>query len=149
MLGLRLAEGLSLQTLCDRFGSTVLMTLAETLQPYLKSGWIELKYPADIPAHDVSANVPADMETNAGPADIVTTRNATTADFAPVSHLATPASWTVLDLANAQTVLTDLACQASYPLKAMPHLRLSLTDPEGFLFSNVILAHLFRIFDSD
>jgi hypothetical protein len=31
----------------------------------------------------------------------------------------------------------------------MPHLRLSLTDPEGFLFSNVILAHLFRIFDSD
>ncbi|NET09907.1 MAG: coproporphyrinogen III oxidase [Merismopedia sp. SIO2A8] len=74
MLGLRLAEGLSVQPLVENFGEAIAPTLLDTLEPYVKKGWVCLKPKA-----------------------------------------------------------TDSA-----------ELQICLTDPEGFLFSNVILSTLFE-----
>lgn len=83
MLGLRLAEGLSLSTLTQQFGEKTLEQIGTTLQPYYCNGWVEV----------VGAEGKA------------------------------------IDLRDAQTLPTS------------GYLRLS--DPEGFLFSNTVLADLF------
>lgn len=83
MLGLRLAEGVSLSTLVQQFGEKTLEQIATTLPPYYDKGWVEVMEP------DGKA-------------------------------------W---DWHNAQKL----------PMTG----RLRLSDPEGFLFSNQILADLF------
>jgi putative oxygen-independent coproporphyrinogen III oxidase len=70
MLGLRLADGLSVDGVRSQFGDSLLAKVLEALQPYLKAGWVEI---VEIPEH-----------------------------------------------------------------------RIKLTDPEGFLFSNVVLSTLFE-----
>jgi coproporphyrinogen III oxidase-like Fe-S oxidoreductase len=87
MLGLRLAEGLSVRELIHEFGQEVVETIAQTLFPYEKSGWIEA-------------------------------RSAT-------NH------W--LSLRHS---LSEIE-------------RIHLSDPEGFLFSNTVLASLFEVFAQD
>lgn len=82
MLGLRLAEGLSLATLQKQFGEPALQQIWQCLQPYYRQDWVEV---------------------------------------------------TDLDLVPISTV------------EQLPALgRLRLRDPEGFLFSNTILATLFQ-----
>lgn len=83
MVGLRLAEGLPLAELADRFGQARVDRLWRCLQPYYKQGWVALS------------------------SDVV----------APEGL---PTSGTI-----------------------------RLTDPEGFLFSNVILVALFEEFDRE
>lgn len=84
MLGLRLAEGLSLDVLARQFGPETVGQIWSCLQPYQESGWVEVI---------------------AGNGEIL-------------------------------------------PLQQGEHLpeigRLRLSDPEGFLFSNTVLASLFR-----
>lgn len=70
MLGLRLADGLSVDRMRSRFGSVLLAKVLEALQPYLKTGWVEITH--------------------------------------------------------------------------TPEQRIKLTDPQGFLFSNVVLSTLFE-----
>jgi len=70
MLGLRLADGLSVDEMRSGFGNPLLAKVLAALQPYLKAGWVE-------------------------------------------------------------TV-------------SVPEQRIKLTDPEGFLFSNVVLSTLFE-----
>jgi putative oxygen-independent coproporphyrinogen III oxidase len=83
MLGLRLAEGLSLSTLIQRFGEQTLQQIWTSVQPYYHKGWIEV----------VRENGEA------------------------------------IDLRRA---------------KKLPNMgQLRLSDPEGFLFSNTVLADLF------
>jgi putative oxygen-independent coproporphyrinogen III oxidase len=82
MVGLRLAEGLSLSQLVQQFGQEKIAELWTCLQPYQKAGWVEFS----------SADYPALAGSNLSEA----------------------------------------------------HVR--LTDPEGFLFSNVILVKLFETF---
>ena len=87
MLGLRLAEGISLVTITQEFGEKTVERLWTALHPYYHNGWIELV-----------------QEDGA-----------------------------VIDHSDAQKVsLTG---------------RLRLSDPEGFLFSNTILADLFKNLD--
>ncbi|WP_322744310.1 MULTISPECIES: radical SAM family heme chaperone HemW [unclassified Coleofasciculus] len=43
MLGLRLAEGLSLSTLQEQFGAKTLELLWKSLQPYYQDGWVEVR----------------------------------------------------------------------------------------------------------
>lgn len=83
MLGLRLAEGLSLSTLNLQFGEKTLEQIWTALRPYYRQGWVQV--------------VGTDGES--------------------------------LELQDVQTLPTN------------GHLRLS--DPEGFLFSNTVLAALF------
>ncbi|MGQ4649175.1 radical SAM family heme chaperone HemW [Lyngbya aestuarii] len=83
MLGLRLAEGLSLSTLLEEFKEVALEQIWTSLEPHYRQGWVEV--------------------------------------------LGT--SGQLVDLQNAQT-LPETG-------------RLRLTDPEGFLFSNTVLADLF------
>ena len=87
MVGLRLAEGLSLSELSQQFGQEKIAEVLSCLQPYQKSGWIEV------------------LNRDRQPLPIA-------------SHL----------LSEGQ---------------------IRLTDPEGFLFSNVILVKLFETFDRD
>lgn len=87
MLGLRLAEGLSLEQLAQSFGEPTVRTILEILLPYCHQGWVEI----------LNAQLVADWE-------------------------------------------LDLAEWRSLPLTY----RIRLTDPEGFLFSNVILTTLFE-----
>lgn len=82
MLGLRLAEGLSLSTLAERFGEQTLLKIGKCLQPYYQQGWVE------VVTDDGEAIRPQIQKLSASG-------------------------------------------------------RIKLTDPEGFLFSNVILADLF------
>jgi oxygen-independent coproporphyrinogen-3 oxidase len=82
MLGLRLAEGLSLSTLAEDFGEKTLERIWACLQPYYLQGWVEIVTP----------------------------------------------SAEVLDI----------------DAKKLPTVgQLRLNDPDGFLFSNTILADLF------
>jgi oxygen-independent coproporphyrinogen-3 oxidase len=83
MLGLRLAEGLSLPTLFEQFGEEILEQIWKGLQPYYDRGWVEV------------VGVHAE----------------------------------VIELQDAQKL----------PLAG----QLRLSDPEGFLFSNTVLADLF------
>ena len=83
MLGLRLAEGLSLSTLTQQFGEKTLEHIWTALQPYHRSNWVEV-----VGVHQEAINL-----------------------------------------------------QGSQKLPVTGQLR--LTDPEGFLFSNTVLANLF------
>jgi oxygen-independent coproporphyrinogen-3 oxidase len=42
MLGLRLADGLSVDEVRSHFGSVLLAKVLEALHPYLKAGWVEI-----------------------------------------------------------------------------------------------------------
>jgi oxygen-independent coproporphyrinogen-3 oxidase len=87
MLGLRLAEGVSLSILIEQFGDKTLEAIWTALHPYYHNGWIE------VVQEDGS----------------------------------------VIDQPNAQK---------------LPSIgRLRLSDPEGFLFSNTVLADLFKNLD--
>lgn len=83
MLGLRLAEGLNLDTLAQQFGEKTLKQIWIALQPYYRKGWVEV----------------------------------------------------------VETEGKAIALTHPQNLPQTGHLRLS--DPEGFLFSNTILADLF------
>lgn len=84
MLGLRLAEGLSLKTLTDRFGYPPLQQLSPSWYPYYEQGWINLN---------------------------------------------------------------TLNGQPWLPGQPLPSTgQISLSDPEGFLFSNTVLAQMFQVF---
>jgi putative oxygen-independent coproporphyrinogen III oxidase len=83
MLGLRLAEGLSLRSLIEQFGEPHLRQILACLQLYDRQGWVEIMGDRSL---------------------------ALTEDF------------------------------AALPLES----RLRLSDPEGFLFSNVVLTRLFE-----
>ncbi|NJK75235.1 MAG: hypothetical protein HC942_15860 [Microcoleus sp. SU_5_6] len=93
MLGLRLAEGLSLSMLIDKFGQQTVDRIWHCLQPYWWRGWVE------IARSDGSTVTLKDGET----------------------------------LAISGAVLGNLR----------------LSDPEGFLFSNQILADLFSELEID
>lgn len=83
MLGLRLAEGVTLSTLTQQFGEKTLEQIWAALQPYYRSGWVQV--------------VGANGET--------------------------------IELQNTQKLPNSG--------------QLRLSDPEGFLFSNTVLADLF------
>lgn len=83
MLGLRLAEGLSLSFLNDQFGENTLEKIWTGLQPYYRSGWVEV--------------------------------------------------------VGIEGQFIDLQSTEKLPLTG----QLRLSDPEGFLFSNTVLADLF------
>ncbi|WP_422632155.1 radical SAM family heme chaperone HemW [Stenomitos frigidus] len=86
MLGLRLAEGLSLTALIEQFGRAALERVWACLQPFQQKGWVKIS-------------------------------------------------------SNKKEVIDAL-------LATLPETgRLQLTDPEGFLFSNVILVALFEEFE--
>ncbi len=85
MVGLRLAEGLSLSELSQQFGRAEIAQVLTCLQPYQQSGWIEVL----------------------------------NRDRQPIS------------------------INAHLPIEG----QIRLTDPAGFLFSNVILLKLFETFD--
>ena len=48
MLGLRLAEGLSLKVLSQKFGSTTVERILSCLQPYFQQGWVDLFEPYSV-----------------------------------------------------------------------------------------------------
>lgn len=81
MLGLRLAEGVSLSMLAEQFGEETLKRIWRCLQPYYQKGWVEV-------------------------------------------------------VGNGERVVMS---NAGMPTQG----QLRLSDPEGFLFSNVVLADLF------
>jgi oxygen-independent coproporphyrinogen-3 oxidase len=83
MLGLRLAEGVSLSAFAEQFGTCTLQQICKCLQPYCRQGWVEIVGGDGVP----------------------------------------------------------VAASDCHQLPAEGRLRLS--DPEGFLFSNTILAALF------
>jgi putative oxygen-independent coproporphyrinogen III oxidase len=83
MLGLRLAEGLSLSFLNQKFGENTINKIWISLQPYYRSGWVEI--------------------------------------------------------VGVEGQLVELQSTDKLPLAG----QLRLSDPEGFLFSNTILADLF------
>ncbi|NJR51869.1 MAG: coproporphyrinogen III oxidase [Leptolyngbyaceae cyanobacterium CSU_1_3] len=87
MVGLRLAEGLSLSSLRQEFGRQKIEQVWKCLQPYQRAGWV------DILSSDRQSMI----------------------------------------------INSDL------PLEG----QMKLTDPEGFLFSNVVLVKLFETFDED
>jgi oxygen-independent coproporphyrinogen-3 oxidase len=87
MLGLRLAEGLSLDQVRDRFGREVVQLILVSVQPYIEKGWVEI---VDQPVRS------------------------------PLPFMTSP---------------------NSIPIEQ----RLKLGDPEGFLFSNVVLSTLFEV----
>lgn len=87
MLGLRLAEGLSLQTLTDRFGYPPLQQLSPSWYPYYQQGWINLY---------------------------------------------------------------TLNGQPWLPGQPLPSTgQICLSDPEGFLFSNTVLAQMFQVLSNE
>ena len=92
MLGFRLAEGLSLSGLADKFGQKTVDKIWQCLQPYWRQGWVEI--------------VGSDGAIPYG-------------------------------IASLHTILDE-----SKLLPLSGNLRLS--DPEGFLFSNTVLAALFN-----
>ncbi len=92
MLGFRLAEGLSLSVLADKFGQKTVEKIWQCLQPYWRQGWVEV----------VDAN------------------------------------GTILYGIASLHAISDEA--ELLPLSG----NLRLSDPEGFLFSNTILANLFN-----
>lgn len=81
MLGLRLADGVNLSVLTQRFGAARVQTIEQCLEPYVHKGWVQFLPPAD---HALRL-----------------------------------------------------------PLRGI----VRLSDPEGFLFSNTVLADLFAAFD--
>lgn len=89
MLGLRLAEGLSLEVLQAQFGEYAVGQILSCLKPHWREGWVEL-------------------------------------------------------IDSQGTALANLPIEQSEfeVLQAVSRIRLS--DPEGFLFSNVVLANLFK-----
>lgn len=89
MLGLRLAEGLSLLTLAEKFGEQKLAQILTCLQPYYRQGWVE-----------------------------IVAENGDTISMGDANKLPRAG-------------------------------RLRLSDPEGFLFSNTVLAALFSELGED
>lgn len=89
MLGLRLADGLSLSQLAQQYGDATLETILAVLQPYQQRGWVQYL------AEGQRAN---------------------------------------RDGANPDAVLPSRAGAG----------RIRLSDPDGFLFSNVVLSDLFE-----
>lgn len=93
MLGLRLADGLSLNDLAEEFGINRVQRLLHVLFPYQEKGW-----------------------------------------------------FSVLDATGAILKISE---EANLNVQnSQPPLHIRLTDPEGFLFSNVILARLFQAFET-
>ncbi|HEY9694235.1 MAG TPA: radical SAM family heme chaperone HemW [Oculatellaceae cyanobacterium] len=92
MLGLRMAEGLSLQNLAEQFGTQTLKQIWDCLQDYYKQGWVE-----------------------------------------------------VLGENYCSTKLGKIIFNPQLPTSG----RIRLSDPEGFLFSNTILATLFSKLGED
>ncbi|MDQ2100910.1 MAG: radical SAM family heme chaperone HemW [Tychonema bourrellyi B0820] len=91
MLGFRLAEGLSLSVLADKFGQKTVEKIWQCLQPYWRQGWVEVV--------DANGTIPYGIASLHAISD--------EAELLPLSG------------------------------------NLRLSDPEGFLFSNTILATLF------
>ncbi len=57
MLGLRLAEGLSLTLLSQQFGSLIVEQILSSLRPYQEKGWVEILTPSEeIQSQDLSGN---------------------------------------------------------------------------------------------
>lgn len=83
MLGLRLADGVSLSMLAEQFGEQTLEQIWTCLQPYHRQGWVE-----------------------------------------------------IVGVAGERVAMSDAG-------KLPSSGQMKLTDPEGFLFSNVVLANLF------
>lgn len=92
MLGFRLAEGLSLSRLADKFGQKTVEKIWQCLQPYWRQGWVEVV--------DADGTIPYGIASLHAISD--------EAELLPLSG------------------------------------NLRLSDPEGFLFSNTILANLFN-----
>lgn len=92
MLGFRLAEGLSLSRLADKFGQKTVEKIWQCLQPYWRQGWVEVV--------DANGTIPYGIASLHAISD--------EAELLPLSG------------------------------------NLRLSDPEGFLFSNTILANLFN-----
>jgi oxygen-independent coproporphyrinogen-3 oxidase len=89
MLGLRMAEGLSVSELIKQFGEAIAQRVLTCLQPYYQQGWVEVTE------------------------------------------------------ANQQPLILNNWVLDQIPAEA----RIRLTDPEGFLFSNTVLAALFSELD--
>lgn len=92
MLGLRLAKGLSLSVLADKFGQRTVDKILQCLQPYWRQGWVQVV--------DADSAIP-------------------------------------YEIASLHAILDE---GDGLPLSG----NLRLSDPEGFLFSNTILATLFN-----
>jgi coproporphyrinogen III oxidase-like Fe-S oxidoreductase len=122
MVGLRLKTGIpgnDLQALCDE---TTWYRLYKLLYPHIQQGWVCLT------TRDMEQNVPQKVRMASGNSfiteKILKPENAKTAVQAPV--------------------LSPSASQSPPPLSSLEGLKLS--DPEGFLFSNVVLADVFQLF---
>jgi putative oxygen-independent coproporphyrinogen III oxidase len=122
MVGLRLKTGIpgnDLQALCDE---TTWYRLYKLLYPHIQQGWVCLT------TRDIEQNVPQKVRMASGNSfiteKILKPGNAKTAVQAPV--------------------LSPSASQSPPPLSSLEGLKLS--DPEGFLFSNVVLADVFQLF---
>jgi oxygen-independent coproporphyrinogen-3 oxidase len=84
MLGLRLADGLSLSALREKFGETLIERIWRSLQPSVDKGWIKI--------------------------------------------------------VNPDGSVIDMQAVSNRPISG----RIRLSDPDGFLFSNTILADIFK-----
>ena len=107
MLGLRLAEGLSVRALSERFGEAIAHRIFQTLIPYEQQGWVSF---TPTPAHSASDNPSIDKQ-----------------------------------LISATEPCQNLSTIQPSPATLASHIR--LTDPEGFLFSNVVLSTLFDVLE--
>jgi len=97
MVGLRLAEGIRLESLAQQFGDRTVHQLLKLLQPYQKKRWVEV-----VRTSTIEKNTPDEISCDR------TLDDAVKLQFRDCS--------------------------------------LKLTDPEGFLFSNVVLSHIFAEF---
>lgn len=115
MLGLRLSEGLSLGQLIDRFGRATVQQILVCLEPYAAKGWVELR--------DRDRVLDWTIE--------------------PIKSIEPT------QLTESNQLTEPNQSKFSQPELNQPELngalepRIALTDPEGFLFSNQMLADLF------
>jgi putative oxygen-independent coproporphyrinogen III oxidase len=117
MLGLRLAEGLDLSNLLQQFGEETLKEIWTCLQPYYQQGWVEI-----LNEEEYNGLQPEQVH----PQRCAGTLKGAATQTKPEGS-------------------TSVNCNRLDELNNLPKSgRLKLTDPEGFLFSNTILAALFE-----
>ena len=120
MLGLRLQEGVNLGAIAAQFGAAYPVEILAALRPHQQRGWVqfvdECLNPLPFPPPG-EAFVPGELVQNSKKSDF---------SDSPSTQLGHPAT------------------EIRFLYRRSSHQRLRLTDPEGFLVSNVILSDLFN-----
>lgn len=111
MVGLRLAEGIDLGALAQRFGDRTVYRLLKLLQPYQQKQWVQV----------FRASTATEVHLNS--------------EF-------------LSEILNGlrHEIDESLIDESLIDKSLLDDLRLKLTDPEGFLFSNVVLSQIFAEF---